>query len=109
MVQDLETISRPLLTAGVRHNRSWLRENGSLMIHILVNLGIQLIAGMAGSRCLNDVTRKMSHSIFRCFPLSCLYLHMGSSRVTAKIVPVNSRFACFQLSTLSGRRSHLSQ
>ena len=36
---------------GKKLNPSWLRENGNLMIHILVSLGTQLISGMAGSRC----------------------------------------------------------
>jgi len=45
---------------GKKLNPSWLRENGNLMIHILVSLGTLLISGMAGSRCSEDIRRKMS-------------------------------------------------
>lgn len=66
---------------GKKLNPSWLRENGNLMIHILVSLGTLLISGMAGSRCSEDIRRKMSLSIFRCFPLSYLYFYLGSAKI----------------------------
>lgn len=80
---------------------SWLRENGNLMIHILENVKVQLTSGMAGSRCSHDIRRKMSPSIFRCFPLSWVYSCTGSSHMAAKMVPINSGFSSFQLSTPS--------
>lgn len=84
---------------------SRLRENRNLVNHILGNL----TSGRTRSRCLDDIKKNTSRPLFRCFPPSWFYSHTGSSHVAAKMVPIDSRFASFQLSTPNERRTHFSQ